>query len=84
MTTQLTRLSQVNIPLSGDIRISVISDHEWQVCDRRIPTSNAESVLGYIELTNGYYDVLKLSAPRSMLRFTEFSRAVDCFSETLR
>ncbi|CAN5320088.1 hypothetical protein BH09ACT6_BH09ACT6_03020 [soil metagenome] len=84
MTAQLTTPNQYDAPLATDIRISIISDHEWRICDRRIPETNAESVLGYIEQTGDFYEVMKISAPRNLLYFAEFGPAIECFSETLR
>ncbi|RFA08873.1 hypothetical protein B7R54_06260 [Subtercola boreus] len=76
-------------PLAADIRISILSDHEWRICDRRIPDTNAESVLGYIEKTGSFYEVMKLSTPRNLFYFTDLEHAVESFSsaiasETLR
>ena len=43
---------------ASDIRISILSDHEWRICDRRIPETNAECVLGYIDKTAGVVDMV--------------------------
>ncbi|RFA15909.1 hypothetical protein B7R22_05805 [Subtercola boreus] len=75
MTDQLSAL-----PLAADIRISILSDHEWRICDRRVPDTNAESVLGYIEKTGAYFEVMKLSSPRNLFYFTDLEHAVECFS----
>ena len=70
-------------PQAADIRISILSDHEWRICDRRIPDTNAESVLGYIEKTGDFYEVMKLSSPRNLLYFTDLEHAVDSFSSVV-
>ncbi|RFA14285.1 hypothetical protein B7R21_06785 [Subtercola boreus] len=67
-------------PLAADIRISILSDHEWRICDRRVPDTNAESVLGYIEKTGVYFEVMKLSSPRNLFSFTDLEHAVESFS----
>lgn len=70
-------------PQAADIRISILSDHEWRICDRRVPDTNAESVLGYVEKTGDFYEVMKLSSPRNLLYFTDLEHAVDCFSSAV-
>ncbi|PPF76827.1 hypothetical protein C5B96_16230 [Subtercola sp. Z020] len=70
-------------PLAADIRISILSDHEWRICDRRVPDTNAESVLGYVEKTGDFYEVMKLSSPRQLLYFTDLEHAVECFSSAV-
>ena len=67
-------------PLAADIRISILSDHEWRICDRRIPDTNAECVLGYIEKTGPFFEVMKLVAPRNLLYFVDLEHAVESFS----
>ncbi|RFA21780.1 hypothetical protein [Subtercola boreus] len=75
MTDQLSAA-----PQAADIRISILSDHEWRICDRRIPESNAECVLGYIEKTGSFFEVMKLQAPRNLLYYTDLEHAVESFS----
>ena len=67
-------------PNASDIRISILSDHEWRICDRRIPETNAESVLGYIEKTAGLFEVMRLTATRNLLYYADFEHAVQSFS----
>ncbi|GGF40301.1 hypothetical protein [Subtercola lobariae] len=70
-------------PHASDIRISILSDHEWRICDRRIPETNAESVLGYIEKTGGFFEVMRLTATRNLLYYADFEHAVESFSSTV-
>ncbi|MEF2976565.1 hypothetical protein [Subtercola sp. YIM 133946] len=70
-------------PHASDIRISILSDHEWRICDRRIPETNAECVLGYVEKTGGFYEVMKLSSTRNLLYYADFEHAIQSFSETV-
>ncbi|WP_166875902.1 hypothetical protein [Salinibacterium sp. ZJ450] len=48
---------------SDDIRVDAISEHEWRICDRRIPHDDARSLLGFIELTHGRYEVMEFADP---------------------
>ncbi|MEA9986755.1 MULTISPECIES: hypothetical protein [Subtercola] len=80
MSAQLSEYSPRNSPHATDIRICILSDHEWCICDRRIPETNAESVLGYVELTDTFYEVMKLSSPRNLLYYPDFERAIESFS----
>ena len=73
-------MQSIASPQAADIRISILSDHEWRICDRRVPDTNAESVLGYIEKTGDFYEVMKLASPRNLLYFTDLEHAVDSFS----
>ncbi|MCU1477956.1 MAG: hypothetical protein JWQ64_2649 [Subtercola sp.] len=70
-------------PQAADIRISIISDHEWRICDRRIPETNAESVLGYIEKTGEFFEVMRLTATRNLLYYADFENAIKSFSSTV-
>ena len=36
-------------PTNNDIRLDIISVHEWRVCDRRYPKRDARSVLGAVQ-----------------------------------
>ncbi|MCU1481577.1 MAG: hypothetical protein JWQ19_2363 [Subtercola sp.] len=71
-------------PHAADIRISILSDHEWRICDRRIPENNAECVLGYIDKTAGLYEVMKLSSTRNLLYYSDLEQAISSFTSQVK
>ena len=50
-------------PLTIDIRLDPISATEWRVCDKRVPESDHLSILGFIELRNGQFELTTMDAP---------------------
>lgn len=50
-------------PTSGDIRLDIISMHEWRVTDRRFDSSDARCVLGFIQRHGDDYEVISVLEP---------------------
>ncbi|MET1044432.1 MAG: hypothetical protein ABWX59_09990 [Microbacteriaceae bacterium] len=67
---------------SNDIRVDTISEHEWRICDRRIPHDDARSLLGFIELTHGRYEVMEFADPVRFSFCTCLDDAVAAFARS--
>ena len=67
-------------PRTSDIRLDAISSTEWRVCDSTIDEDDHLSILGFIELRDRKYEVLRMSAPRDLLVFGTLTEARDAFS----
>jgi hypothetical protein len=67
-------------PRPGDIRLDPISATEWRVCDRTLDDDEAMSILGFIELRNGQFEVTRMSAPADRKRFASLNAARDAFT----
>jgi len=50
-------------PRSIDVRLDALSDTEWRVCDRSVDESDHLSILGFVELRNGQFEVTTMDAP---------------------
>jgi hypothetical protein len=48
------------IPVDEFLEVIALSDHEWRVCDGRVDPADATRLLGFIELENGTYEVLRM------------------------
>lgn len=68
-------------PTAHDIRLDVISMNEWRVCDRRVPASDARSVLGFIERRGYEYEVISVLRPGPVRSFGSLASATLSFSE---
>jgi hypothetical protein len=74
-------VSYRGIPVDESLEVIALSDHEWRVCDGRIDPSDASRLLGFIELENGSYEVLKLRHSRGCETFDCFAAALASVSE---
>ena len=68
------------LPTSSDIRLDELSPTEWRVCDSTIDEDDHLSILGFIELRDRKYEVLRMSAPRDVLVFGTLAEARNAFS----
>lgn len=55
--------------------------NEWRVCDRRVPASDARSVLGFIERRGYEYEVISVLRPGPVRSFGSLASATLSFSE---
>jgi hypothetical protein len=69
-------VSYRGLPIDESLEVIALSDHEWRVCDGHIDPSDASRLMGFIELEDGEYEVLKLRQPGESERF-------DCFAAAL-
>lgn len=67
-------------PLSGDIRLDALSDTEWRVCDRRVSESDHLSILGFVELRNGQFEVTTMESPGERLVVATLADARAAFT----
>jgi len=67
-------------PRSIDIRLDALSDTEWRVCDDRLAEDDHLSILGFIELRNGHFEVTTMSAPRERRMFESLTEARAAFA----
>jgi hypothetical protein len=70
-------------PVSDSLEVIALSDHEWRVCDGRIDPSDASRLLGFIELENGRYEVLRLSPPEAPDGGSAEPQDFDCLAAAL-
>ncbi|GAB3605956.1 hypothetical protein GCM10027413_13650 [Conyzicola nivalis] len=66
-------------PLSIDIRLDALSPTEWRVCDKRVPESDHLSILGFIELRHGLYEVTTMDHPGERVIFDSLAAARGAF-----
>ncbi|WP_411700668.1 hypothetical protein [Conyzicola sp.] len=67
-------------PLSIDIRLDALSEREWRVCDNRLPESDHLSILGFIELRNGLFEVTTMDDPGQRVIFDSLAAARNAFA----
>ena len=67
-------------PSPHEIRLDLVSTHEWRVCDRRFPESDARSVLGFIERRGDQYEIISVSEPKGVRTCGSLASATLSFS----
>ncbi len=70
-------------PVNDFLEVIALSDHEWRVCDGRIDPSDASRLLGFIELENGAYEVLRLTPAEACSNQIGECENFDCFAAAL-
>jgi hypothetical protein len=55
------------------IQVDALSASEWRVCDTRVPSNDASSLIGFIEEHDGVYEVMHFADP---IEFT-FAPSLD-------
>jgi hypothetical protein len=55
------------------IQVDALSASEWRVCDSRLPSNDARSLVGFIEEHGGVYEVMHFADP---IEFT-FAPSLD-------
>ena len=68
------------IPTAHDIRLDLISMNEWRVCDRRFPTTDSRSVIGFIERRGFDYEVISVLTPGPVRSYGSLASATLSFS----
>ena len=63
-----------------DIRLDALSKTEWRVCDDRLDEDDHLSILGFIELRNGHFEVTTMSAPGERSMFESLAQARAAFA----
>jgi len=74
------KVEQDRRPIAVDIRLDALSDTEWRVCDRRVAESDHLSILGFIELRNGHFEVTRMSSPGDRVVFGSIGEARESFA----
>jgi hypothetical protein len=67
-------------PVAVDIRLDALSGTEWRVCDRTVDESDHLSILGFIELRNGHFEVTRMSSPGDRIVFGSIGEARASFA----
>jgi len=67
-------------PRSIDIRLDPLSRTEWRVSDDRLDEDDHLSILGFIELRNGHFEVTTMSAPSERQMFDSLAKARAAFA----
>ena len=67
-------------PTNNDIRLDIISMHEWRVCDRRYPERDARCVLGFIERDQFSFHVTPIHPSGSVEIYGSLATATASFS----
>lgn len=67
-------------PRSIDIRLDALSDTEWRVCDNRLAETDHLSILGFIELRNGQFEVTTMDSPGERVVFGSLMQARALFT----
>ncbi|HYI34460.1 MAG TPA: hypothetical protein VEX88_13455 [Glaciibacter sp.] len=70
-------------PVNEFLEVIALSDHEWRVCDGRIDPSDASRLLGFIELENGAYEVLRFTPSGAGSIVHEDCENFDCLAAAL-
>ena len=71
-------------PRSIDVRLDALSETEWRVCDNRLAEDNHLSILGFIELRNGQFEVTTMSAPGERHVYDSLRKARAVFTASDR
>ena len=67
-------------PQSMDIRLDPLSATEWRVCDRRASESDHLSILGFVEMRNGHFEVTRMSDPTELVVLDSLAEAKEIFT----
>jgi hypothetical protein len=68
--------SEAPVRLSvNDLEVLPIPNHEWRVCDERIPVHEGLRVLGIIEQRHDLFEALHLNQGSRQLTLQSFSQA---------
>lgn len=67
-------------PTTRDIRLDIISMHEWRVCDRRYARNDARCVLGFIERDRFTYQATRVLPSGSVEDYGSLATATASFS----
>ncbi|MBC7590248.1 MAG: hypothetical protein H7226_04280 [Salinibacterium sp.] len=67
-------------PTTRDIRLDLISMHEWRVCDRRFSERDARCVLGFIERRGFDYEATSILPSGSLETYGSLATATASFS----
>lgn len=63
----------------SDIRVDALSPSEWRVCDDRVPSDDARSLIGFIERNRGVYEVIEFADPLKFSFFLSLEAALSHF-----
>jgi hypothetical protein len=69
------------VPTGEDILVRPLSASQWRVIDRRVPETDACSLLGFIEEKNQQFEVMKLRHGFQFFTFPSLAEALNHFSE---
>jgi hypothetical protein len=70
--------------IKDELEIRAISDSEWRVSDRRVSPQDAFSLLGFIEMKHGVYEVMQLGRGFEFFSFPTFDDAIAHFFQVDR
>ncbi len=69
------------IPTEEDILVQPLSASQWRVLDRRLPETDACSLLGFVEENNQQFEVMLLRHGFQWFTFPSLSEALHQFIE---
>ena len=64
-----------------DIHLDLVSDTEWRVRDRRLPTSNHRAILGVISRTPDGYEAMSINDPVKASNHSSLASATATFCD---
>jgi hypothetical protein len=62
-----------------DVVLTALSPREWRVTNRRIDAGDPSGLIGFIELTDNGYEVLRLGSPLEREHFPSLAAARSVF-----
>jgi hypothetical protein len=68
-------------PTGEDILVHFLSASQWRVIDRRVPETDACSLLGFIEENNQQFEVMQVRHGFQFFTFPSLAEALNHFSE---
>ena len=73
------------VPLaSSEVSVQRLSASQWRMCDTRWPEHDARSLLGFIELTGGRFEVVQVDRGFECFSFASLAEATAHFSRSLK
>ena len=66
-------------PKPDDLKITMMSMSRWRVADRRLDGGVGISLLGFVDLQNGHYEVTRFDSPTHLSAYDELAPALEEF-----
>jgi len=70
---------RLEIRTPDNIQVDALSSREWRICDIRIAQDNALSLIGFIDVHHGVYDVMEFIDPIEYSHFHSLEAAISHF-----
>jgi hypothetical protein len=66
------------------IQVDALSASEWRISDARAESTDASSLIGFVEENNGVYEVIRFSDPMEFSFATSLDAAVALVTDAVR